>query len=110
MGKYLVNTESKMEADHFIMLDAINAVSGNEFDRSFPKVQVVNPEGMNSYLDNKANENNPENELTHKEKNTSLLLRSILMRIIKCTIPQLECNVNSIFHIYQITINSNTRL
>jgi hypothetical protein len=57
-----------MEADHFIMLDAINAISGNEFDRSYPKVQIVYPSIMNSCLDNKANESNPENGLTHKKK------------------------------------------
>jgi len=57
-----------MEANQFIMLNTISSISGNEFDRSYPKVKIVYPSCTNSYLDNKANENNPENGLTRKEK------------------------------------------
>lgn len=64
----MINTESRVETDHFIMLDELNAVRGNEFDRSYPKVQIVYPSSMNSYPDNKVNENNPENGLTHTKK------------------------------------------
>ena len=64
----MINTESMIEAEHFIMLDVVNAVSGNEFDRSYPKVQIVYPLGMNSYTDNKVPESHPENGVTHKER------------------------------------------
>jgi len=64
----MINAESIIEAERFIMLDVVNTVSGNEFDRSYPYVQIVYPSIMNSYLGNKANESHPENRLTHKEK------------------------------------------
>ena len=68
MGKDMINAESMIEAEHFIMLDVVNTVSGNEFDRSYPYIQIVEPSIMHSYLVNKANESHPENRLTHKEK------------------------------------------
>ena len=57
-----------MEAEHFIKLNELNTVNGNEFDRRYPYVQIVYPSNMISYLDNKANESHPENGLTHKER------------------------------------------
>jgi len=68
MGTNMINTESMLEADHFVMLDVVNTVSGIELDRSYPYVQIVYPSDENSCLDNKTNENNPENGLTHKER------------------------------------------
>lgn len=68
MGTYMVNTETIMEADHFIMLDVSNTVSRNEFDRSYPYIQIVYPLSMNTYPENKANESHPENRLTHEER------------------------------------------
>jgi len=68
MGTYRVNTESIMEADHFIMLDVSNTVSGNEFDRSYPYVQIVYPSKQNTYLDNKGTDSHPENGLKYREK------------------------------------------
>lgn len=68
MDKDMINSESMIETEHFIMLDVVNTISGNEYDRSYPYVQIVYPSSMNSYLDNKANESHPENGLTHKER------------------------------------------
>jgi len=68
MGKDMINAESMIEAEHFIMLDVVNTVSGNEFDRSYPKVQIIYPSSMNSYPDKKVTESHPENGLTHKER------------------------------------------
>ncbi|MDZ7625909.1 MAG: hypothetical protein U5J96_15875 [Ignavibacteriaceae bacterium] len=68
MDKDMINAESMIEPEHFIMLDVVNTVSGNEFDRSYPYVQIVYPSVMNSYLGNKANESHPENGLTQKER------------------------------------------
>jgi len=68
MGKDMINAESVMEIEHFIMLDVVNAVNENELERSYPYVQIVNPSSMNAYLDIKANESHPENGLTHKER------------------------------------------
>ena len=64
----MINAESMIEAEHFIMLDDVNTVSGNEFDRSCPRVQIVYPLGMNSYPDNKVSESHPENGVTHVER------------------------------------------
>jgi hypothetical protein len=68
MGTYMINTESILESDHFVMLDVVNTVSGNEFDRSCPKVQIVYPSSMNSFPDIKVTGSHPENRLTHKER------------------------------------------
>jgi hypothetical protein len=57
-----------METDHFVMLDALNTVGGNEPDRSYPYVQIVYPSIMNSYPDNKVTGSHPENGLKHKER------------------------------------------
>ncbi len=53
MDKYMANTGSMIETKHFIMLDVLDTVSGKEFDRSYPNVQIVYPSSMNSYPDNK---------------------------------------------------------
>jgi len=68
MGTYMINTESMLETDHFIILDESNTVRGNEFDRSYPKVQIVYPSSMNSHPDNKVTESRPKNGLNYKEK------------------------------------------
>ncbi|MDZ7626487.1 MAG: hypothetical protein U5J96_18825 [Ignavibacteriaceae bacterium] len=68
MDKDMIIAESMIEPEHFIMLDVANTVSGNEFDRSYPYVQIVYPSVVNSYLGNKANESHPENGLTQKER------------------------------------------
>jgi len=68
MGKDMINAESMIETEHFIMLDVANTVSRNEFDRSCPKVQIVYPSSMNSYPDIKVTGSHPENRLTHKER------------------------------------------
>lgn len=68
MDKYMTNTESIIEANHFIMLDVLNTVSGNEFDRSYPYVQIIYPSNQNTNLDNKGNGSHPENELTYRER------------------------------------------
>lgn len=68
MDEYMANTGSMIETDHFIILDVLDTVSGKEFDRSYPKVQIVYPSSMNSYPDNKVTESHPENGLTHKER------------------------------------------
>lgn len=57
-----------METDHFIILDRLNTVSGNEFDRSCPQVQIVYPLNQNSYPDKKDTESYPENGLTYSER------------------------------------------
>jgi hypothetical protein len=68
MDKYMTNTESIIEANHFIMLDVLNTVSGNEFDRSYPYVQIIYPSNQNTNLDNKGNGSHPENGLTDRER------------------------------------------
>lgn len=68
MGKDMLGADSMIKPEHFIMLDVVNTVSGNEFDRSYLRVQIVYPPGMNSYTDNKITESHPENGLTHKER------------------------------------------
>ena len=68
IGKDMLNAESMLESDHFVMLDVVNTVSGNELDRSYPYVQIVNPSSMNAYLNIIANESHPENRLTHNER------------------------------------------
>lgn len=68
MDEYIANTGSMIETDHFIMLDALDTVSGKEFDRSYPYVQIIYPSSMNSYPDNKVARSHPENVLTHKER------------------------------------------
>jgi len=68
MGTYMLNTETIMEADHFIMLDVSDTLSGNEFDRSYPYVQIVYPSNQNTYLDNQHAESHPENRLTYKQR------------------------------------------
>ena len=64
----MANVKSMKEAEHFIMLDVPNTVSGNEFDRSYPYVQIVFPSSENSYCDKKVRENHPENRLTNRER------------------------------------------
>ena len=64
----MINTKSITKTDHFIILDELNTVSGNEFVRSHPIVQIIYPLSMNSYLDSKVNESHPDNGLTHKER------------------------------------------
>jgi hypothetical protein len=68
MGKYMINPESMIEAEHFIMLDELNTVSGNEFDRSYPYVQIIYPSDMNSCQGNRDAGSHPENRLSHKER------------------------------------------
>ncbi len=68
MGKDMLNAESVKEAEHFIMLDVVDTISENEFDRSYPYVQIVYPSSMNSYPDNKFTGDHPENGLTQKER------------------------------------------
>jgi len=57
-----------MEAEHFIILDELNTVSGNEFDRSYPYVQIVYPSNQNTYLDNQHAESHQKNRLTYKQR------------------------------------------
>lgn len=73
----MANTGSMIETNHFIMLDKLNTVSENEFDRSYPKVQIVYPSSMNSYPDNKVTESHPENGLTYKERRKYLFTISL---------------------------------
>lgn len=77
MGMYMLNTETIMEADHFIMLDVSDAVSGNEFDRSYPFVQIVYPSYEDSSSDNNGNRNHPENGLTNRERRKYLFTISL---------------------------------
>jgi hypothetical protein len=58
--------EPILEFKHFIILDKLNTVSGNEFDKSYPYVQIIYPSNPN--LDNKGNGSYPENELTYRER------------------------------------------
>jgi hypothetical protein len=60
--------EPIMEAEHFIILDELNTVNGNEFDRSYPYVQIVYPPNENTYFDNQTMESHPENGLTCRER------------------------------------------
>ena len=64
----MANVKSMKEAEHFIMLDVPNTINGNEFDRSYPYVQIVIPSNENSYCDEKVRENHPENGLTNRER------------------------------------------
>lgn len=58
-----------METRRFVMLDMLNTVSGNKYDRSYPCVQIIYPSDMNSYIDNRAaTKFHPENGLKHKER------------------------------------------
>jgi hypothetical protein len=68
MSRYMENIKSNLEAGHFIMLDELNTVSGNEFDRSYPNVQIVFPSNKNSFCDKKVRESHPENGLTLRER------------------------------------------
>lgn len=77
MGKDMINAESMIEADHFIMLDVSNTVSGNEFDRSYPFVQIVYPSNENSIPDNNGNRSHPENGLTNRERKKYLFTISL---------------------------------
>jgi hypothetical protein len=54
-----------MKTYHFIILDDSNTVSGNEFDRSYPKVQIICPANGNSPPDNEASESYSENVSEH---------------------------------------------
>ena len=69
MDKYMANTGSMIETKHFIMLDILDTVNGEEFDRSYPCVQIIYPSDMNSCQDNRDAESHPENGLTHRERN-----------------------------------------
>ena len=73
----MINAESMIEADHFIMLDVRDTLSGKEFDRSYPCVQIIYPPDMNSYQNNRAAESHPENRLTHKESKKYLFTISL---------------------------------
>lgn len=68
MSEDMINAESMIEAEHFIMLDVLNTVSGNEFDRSYPKVQIVYPSKQNFSLDSEGHGIHPENRLTYRER------------------------------------------
>jgi len=68
MDECMANTGSMIEAGHFIMLDALDTVSGNEFDRSYPCVQIIYPLDMNSSHDYQVADGHPENGLTHRER------------------------------------------
>lgn len=66
-----------LETNHFIMLDVLDSVSWKEFDRSYPCVQIIYPSDKNSYQDNRASENHPENGLTHNERKKYLFTISL---------------------------------
>ena len=68
MDECMANTGSMIESGHFIMLDELNTVSGNEFDRSYPFVQIVYPSNEDSSSDNNGNRSHPENGLTNRER------------------------------------------
>ena len=72
MSTYMVNIESRQEAEHFIMLDELNTVSGKEFDRNCPSVQIVDPSNGNSFIDNTSRESHPENVREHEEREKQL--------------------------------------
>lgn len=71
----MVNMELMPEADHFVMLDVLNPVSGNEFDRSYPNVQIIYPSNENSYTD--GNSSHPENRSAHSAKRKFLFAISL---------------------------------
>lgn len=75
--EYKANTDSIIEADHFIMLDVLNTVSGNEFDRSYPFIQIVYPSSENSFCDKKTRESHPVNGLTYRERRKYLFTISL---------------------------------
>ena len=64
----MANVKSMKEAEHFIMLDVPNTINGNEFDRSYPYVQIVYPSNEDSFSDNNDNRSHPENGLTPSER------------------------------------------
>ena len=66
-----------MESKHFIILDVLDTVSGKEFDKSYPYVQIIYPSDMNSYHDNRVAGSHPENGLTHKERKKYLFTISL---------------------------------
>jgi hypothetical protein len=57
-----------METDHFIILDELNTINGNEFDRSYPYVQIVYPSNEDSFSDNNDNRSHLENGLANREE------------------------------------------
>jgi hypothetical protein len=57
-----------MKTDHFIILDDSNTVSGYDFDRSYPKVQIICPANGNASPDNEAAESYYENVSEHRER------------------------------------------
>ena len=59
------------------MLDALDTVSGKEFDRSYPCVQIIYLSDMNSCHDNQAADSHPENGLTHRERKKYLFTISL---------------------------------
>ncbi len=73
----MLNKKSSIQAKHFVMLDVLDTISGKEFDRSNPCVQIIYPSDMISYQDNKTAESHPENGLTRKERKKYLLTISI---------------------------------
>jgi len=77
MDNYMASRGSMIETNHFIMLDVLDTESVKEFDRSYPKVQIVYPSSMNSYPDNKVTESHPENGLTHRERKKYLFTFSL---------------------------------
>lgn len=77
MSEDMINAESMIEAEHFVMLDIVNTVSENEFDRSYPKVQIVYPSNENSYPATNDNRSHPENGLTIKERRKYLFTISL---------------------------------
>ncbi|MBE0572959.1 MAG: hypothetical protein IH618_15560 [Ignavibacteriaceae bacterium] len=77
MGTNLVTAETIIEAEHFILLDISNTVSGNEFDRIYPFVQIVYPSNENSIPDNNGNRSHPENGLTNRERRKYLFTISL---------------------------------
>ena len=77
MGTNLVTAETIIEAEHFIMLDISNTVSGNEFDGSYPSVQIIFPSNENSIPDNNGNRSHPENGLTNRERRKYLFTISL---------------------------------
>lgn len=77
MDECMANTGSMIEAGHFIMLDELNTVSGNEFDRSYPFVQIVYPSNEDSSSDNNGNRSHPENGLTNRERRKYLFTISL---------------------------------
>ncbi len=73
----MINAESMIEAGHFIMLDIRDTLSGEEFERNYPSVQIIYPPDMNTYQNNRVAESHPENGLTHKESKKYLFTISL---------------------------------